>query len=239
MRLSNTPPKGAGKSQGVTLTDKLLAVIDGLGTDKYGNPVGIRSPALSEASGVPAKSITALLASAVTRGRVVVCKITIPGASAQNEYRKGGGLPPPEFKPLNTRRNGAALRTPAPRAANAPPLSTPKLPASADQIAPPVFLKSTQPAVVAVAKTPAAGDVAPPPVEPAVAAQATPKPEVRARLKKEPTAPKASAGDVRVGINDSGTLVIAIDDDTLELNPKQARRLGHFMAGTHGIWNPF
>lgn len=99
MRLNHTPPKGAGKVQHVTLTDKLLKGIDGLGNDKYGNPVGIRSPELAAASGVPAKSITALLATAVTKGRVVVCKITIPGAThAQNEYRKGGGLPPPRIQ---------------------------------------------------------------------------------------------------------------------------------------------
>lgn len=239
MRLSNTPPRGGGKSQRVTLTDKLLAVIDGLGTDKYGNPVGIRSPALSEATGIPAKSITALLGSAVARGRVVVCKITVPGRAVQNEYRKGGGLPPPEFKPLNTRRNHAILRTPAPRAASAPPLSTPILPAPADQIAPPVFLKSTQPAVVAVAKTPAAEGAAPPPAEPAVTAQATPGPTPSAALKKESAAVKARASDVRIGINADGALVIAIDDESMNLDPKQARKLGHFMSATQGVWNPF
>jgi hypothetical protein len=240
MRLNHTPPKGAGKVQHVTLTDKLLKVIDNLGNDKYGNPVGIRSPELAAASGVPAKSITALLATAVTKGRVVVCKITIPGASAQNEYRKGGGLPPPEFVPLNTKRAGIALHgTPKPPSTRSTPLSTP-LPAAA-AIQTPTFLKPTQPEVVAPsAETSAAGDVAnPPPVVPAVAAQATPKPEARARMKKEPAAPKASAGDVRIGINDAGTLVIAIDDDSIELNPKQAKRLGYFMAGTAGVWNPF
>lgn len=242
MTLSPTPPKGAGKRTGVTKTDRLLAHIEGLGLDKATFiPIGIRTAALAAATGVPANSISVLLAPHIKSGRIAMCKISTPGAPQQNEYRKGAGVAQPEFKPLNTRRNniahGAATK-PLPVTTPAPSVSTPK-PAVAT-IVTPTFIKPTHPEVVAPAqKTPAAETAPPISVEPAVAAPATPKPDAGARMKKEPATSKASAGDVRIGINDSGTLVIAIDYDSIELNPKQAKRLGHFMAGTAGVWNPF
>ena len=221
----------------VTKTDALIAHINSLGCDKFFTPIGIRTTALAEATGVPAKSIQALLDPRVKSGELVVCKITGASGQQEREYRVGPGVPPPEFKPLDTRRNGVALRTPATRPTAAPSLSTPKPPA--DQIAAPVFIKSTQPAVVKAVKTPAAGGAAPPLAEPAVTAQATPGPTPRAALKKEPTAVKAPAGNVRIGINAEGILVIAIDDDSIELNQKQACRLGNFMVATQGVWAPF
>ena len=240
MTLSNTPPAGAGQVQRITKTERLLKHIAGLGLDRFGNPVGIRATALAEATGIDKDGISGLLVPHVKSGRLVMCKITVPGerGGPQSEYRAGPGVPPSEFKLLNTKRAGIAPSTPTRRigttGAPAPALSTPK--PAADTINPLTLLKP-QPAVGMA--TPAAGDPAPPRGEPAVTAQATPKPEARARMKKEPAAPKASAGDVRIGINDAGTLVIAIDDDSIELNPKQAKRLGYFMAGTAGVWNPF
>lgn len=241
MRLNHTPPKNAGKVQHVTLTDKLLKVIDNLGNDKYGNPVGIRSPELAAASGVPSKSITALLTAAVGKGRVVVCKISVPGHQPVNEYRKGGGLPPPEFVPLNTKRAGIALRgAPKPTAAGPTPLSTPKPPAG--KIVTPTFISKTQPEVVAptFAETPAAGDAAnPPPVVPAVAAQATPKPQAGAALKKEPATRKASAGDVLLlSIDQDGALQIGYGDDPARwiFAPHHTLALGDFLRGTQGVW---
>lgn len=223
----------------LTKTDALLAHIRGLGRDKYQNPVGIRTTALAEAAGVPAKSIQALLDPSIKRGDLVVCKITNASGQQEREYRAGPGVPPPEFKPLNSRRGpGSLVVSRNGQALPAAMLSTP-MPA-ADQIAAPVFLKSTQPEVVATSeKTPAAGGRPPIRPAPAVAAQATPGPTARAVLKKEPAARSAPAGDVRIGINDAGTLVIALGDASIELNPKQAKRLGHFMTGTQGVWNPF
>jgi hypothetical protein len=242
MRLQNSPPTGAGKSQGTTKTELLLAHIEGLGTDKVtGNPIGIRVAALAEATGVGLTSIPTLLSPYVQNGRLQCCKVTRPGLPPMNEYRRGIGVAIPDFKPLNTKRTHiahAAGIKPLPVTTPAPNLSTPK--PAASPIEPPVFLKQpTQPAVVKAAKTPAAEGAAPPPAEPAVIAQATPGPTSGDELKKEPATRKAPAGDVRIGINCEGTLVIAIDDDTIELNPKQARKLGHFMSGTAGVWNPF
>lgn len=241
MCLDHTPPKGAGKVHGITKTERLIKHIAGLGTDKHGNPIAIRAKALADATGIGPDSVSGLLATAVKAGRLVMCKITVPGTQAQNEYRAGPGVPPPDFKPLNPKRAGIALRgTPKPATAGPTPLSTPK--PAAGEIITPTFITKTQPEVVAptFAKTPAAGGAAhPPPAVPAVAAPATPKPAAGAVLKKEPATRTASAGDVRIGINDSGTLVIALDGDSMELDPQQAKRLGHFMVGTAGVWNPF
>ena len=237
MRLSNTPPAGAGKVHGVTKTERLLKHIAGLGRDKYGAPIAIRATELAAATEIDKDSISGLLAPHVKNGRLVMCKITVPGTSGgpQCVYRAGPGVPPPDFKPLNIKRNGIALRTSELRPSGAPALSTPKPPPA--PIAPPVFLKP-QPAVGNTGRlrpetsTLSSGAQA-------VAAEATPKPEARVRMKKEPAAPKASAGDVRIGINASGALVIALDSDTLELDPKQTRKLGQFMGATQGVWNPF
>ncbi len=238
IRLQNTPPKGAGQAQGVTKTERLIKHICGLGTDGNMKPIGIRTAALAEATGVPANSIQVLLEPHVKKGTLVVCKITSPTGRTEREYRAGPGVPPPEFAPLTTKRRAFQLGLAHIAASGQPAALTPRQDATA--IEPPVFINPTQPAVVKARKTPAAGGAADPPrAAPAVAAQATPGPTPRAALKKEPAAVKAPAGDVRIGINDSGTLVIAIDDEALELDPKQARKLGHFMAGTHGVWNPF
>ena len=242
MRLDNTPPKGAGKSHGVKKTDLLLAHIEGLGTDKVtGNPIGIRVAALAHATGVGATSIPTLLSPYVASGRLQCCKVTRPGLPPMNEYRKGIGVAMPDFVPLKTKRgpgslvvarNGAA--TPA-----AAPLSTPR--AAVATISTPQFLNKPQPAVGKADTTPAADDaVTTPPVESAVAAPATPKSTAGAALKKEPATRKASAGDdLRIGINCDGVIVIASGAESIELNQKQARKLGYFMAGTAGVWNPF
>lgn len=239
MRLNHTPPKGAGRVQHITLTDKLLKVIDSLGNDKYGNPVGIRSPDLAAASGVPAKSITALLATAVTKGRVVVCKITIPGASTQNEYRKGGGLPPPEFTPLNTKRAGVACSTPAARRAPSAEAAKGTLPERATEPVTPVLLSSTTPQP-AVGNTGSAQSDSTSADERAVtSATETPGPQPE-RRGMGPAPAKAPAGDVlSITLDDTGVLVIATDEGVIELQPTHAKRLGHFMVGSQGIWNPF
>ncbi len=218
-----------------TKTDALLAHIRGLGLDKYQNPIGIRTTALAEATGVPVNSIQVLLERSVARGDLVVCKITGASGRQEREYRVGPGVPPPEFKPLKVKPAWPDLTRAAVRPATAPALSTPK--PAAGQIDPPVFLsKPTQPEVVK--KTPAAEGAAPPPAEPAVIAHATPGPTSGDELKKEPATRKAPAGDVRIGINAEGTMVIALDDDSIELDIHQTLKLGDFMHATQGVWRP-
>ncbi len=251
MRMTNKPPAGAGKSQGITKTDQLLKVIEGLGTDKYNNPLAIRTAELAQKTGIDGGSITAFLAAAVRAGRVVMCKVTSGDSKkVTNEYRKAGGLAPPEFKPLNTRRAGIAHGAPAkpvPVTTPAPTLSTPK--PDVTEIEPAVL---GSPQRVGGLKPPAAGKPVTPPVAPAVAAPATPASVARVVLKKEPTAWPVPAGDVAprpqritgnegiaLRIDHDGTLLIATDEGMLEIDPKQSRRLGHFMADTHGVWNPF
>jgi hypothetical protein len=217
-------------------TDQLLAIIEGLGVDKFMNPVSIRVPELAQRSGIDPNSIPPLLTTAVAKGRVIMCKITVPGkAKPLNEYRKAAGAGPHEWMPLNTKRAGVALRTPARPSAPAVPLSTPK--PGVNDIEPATLGKPQR----AVGTTPAAGDQGPPPVAPAVtAAKATPKSTTSARLKKEPAAWPASAGDAfSCGIDEDGTLLITAPEGFLELEPAFTKRLGHFLVNSQGIWNPF
>lgn len=63
----------------------------------------IRTPELSQATGIERANIRALLDHPIKNGDVVVCKVMIPGKPDQNEYRRGPGVPPmpipPELKP--------------------------------------------------------------------------------------------------------------------------------------------
>ena len=214
---------------------KLVAAIRALGVDKYMQPLSIKTKDLAAKTGIATASIQASLEAAVKNGDVVVCKVTPATGHSYNEWRAGPGVPPTEFKPLNTKRAGVALRTPAYDPRPAVPLSTPK--PGVTSIEPATLGKPKR----AVGTTPAAGDQGPPPVAPAVAAtQATPKPTARARMKEEPAAPKASAGDaLTINIDHDGVLIIGTDEGVLELHPEHSRRLGNFMLGSQGIWNPF
>jgi hypothetical protein len=102
----------ADKPVHATKTQTLLTAIEGLGT-KNGLPIGIRTVALAAKTGVPANSIQMLLATHVASGRLCVCKVSVPGAPAQNEYRRGAGVPPPIHTPLKPARAGADIGRPA------------------------------------------------------------------------------------------------------------------------------
>lgn len=192
----------------------------------------------------------------IDAGQVLVCKITTPGVTRgtpQNEYRLATMAQAP-FVPLKPRKNGIAQggpTKPLPVTTPAPKVSTPR--PGVHEIAVPV-LGRAQPAVASNSGSSATGSptTTPSPGVPAVAAQATPEPTAGVVLRKEPTTRKAPAGDVpprpqRINGNDGialridhdGTLLIATDEGVLEIDPKQSRRLGHFMADTHGVWNPF
>ncbi len=201
--------------------DKLVRHICGLGNDKNGNPISIRTADLATACDIAPGSIQAMLSGPVAAGEIYVCKVTLPGVRAFNEYRKGGGQAVPEFRPLDTRRAGIAQST-------------------ADQKPRPSTINKPQPAVgnntgSAIPVPPAsAGDRA------VAARPATPKSTTRARLKEEPAAKKASAGDAfNLTIDDKGVLIIGTDEGVIELQPNDARRLGNFMLGSQGVWNPF
>lgn len=252
MRLATTPPKGAGKSRGATKTDALLRAIEGLGTDRNMNPIGIRTRALAEKTGIPPTSISVLLAPHVASGRLWVCKVTIPGSPPQNEYRKGSGgvvVPP---APLNTRRAGIAhgpATKPLAVTRLAPALSTAPAPGAAPAV--PVFIAreqrgQPQPAVGNTGSSRAADP--PCAAAPAVAAKATPKPTTGDALKKEPAARKASAGDdtktsdedLLLSIDQDGALQVGYGDDPARwiFGPRHVLALGDFLDATQGLWRP-
>jgi len=237
VKLSHTPPRGAGRVKGISKVEQLLACLRKAGTDKNFNPVAIRSPDLAAACQIPVTHVSALLNPCVKDGRVVMCKVTPAGGRPVNEYRLGPGVPPPEHKPLSLRKSGAALGQPGkplPVSGPAPKLSTPRPGVNEIEVA-----SLGKPQRDGGPKPPAAGDQGPPPVEPAVAAaQATPEPKAGAALKKEPAAPRAPAGDaLSITIDHAGVLTIATDEAVIELQQAQCRRLGQFLVGTQGVWS--
>ena len=219
----------------VTKTEQLIGVIRRLGRARTGD--------LAKATGVPSASISVLLAVAVRKGILTVCKVTVPGLPPSNEYRIGGGMAVPDFQPLKTKRIGVALGTAAHR--NTEASKAPPQPPKPDSAEPPVFLNhQPQPAVGKNTGSARSGmsSTAASPEAHAVAAPATPKPASE-RRGTGPAQTKASAGDATsaldIRIDHDGTITIGTVESVIELDPQQARKLGHFMAATHGIWNPF
>lgn len=79
-----------GEVKRVTKTDALLAHIEGLGSDRVSFlPIGIRTNDLAVAVGVPATSVTVLLAPHVKSGRIQVCKVSSPCVPTQNASLSG------------------------------------------------------------------------------------------------------------------------------------------------------
>ena len=198
----------------------------------------IRSGELSTITGITPNNIGTLLAQAIAARTVVVCKISQPGRRSCNEYRIGSGVPD-TFRPLTIKRSD--IGTASHRGGTTPrvPLSEPINPGAAS--ATPTFLKP-QPAVGNTGSSRPDSSDTPAGARTVAADQATPKPAARTRLKKEPAATKASAGDATsaldIRIEHDGTITIGTVESVIELDPKQARKLGHFMGATHGVWNP-
>lgn len=223
-----------------TNAEILVAAIRALGVDKYMRPLSINTSALAEKTGIAAGSVQACLGPALKRGDVVVCKVTPVSDHSYNEWRAGPGIAPPEFKPLNTRRAGIALGAPSkplPVTTPAPKLSTPKPGVSEIQVptlgqAQPEVAKNTGSRLIGKSPT------TPSPEAPAVAAQATPEPSASVTLKKEHTVRKAPAGDVRISIDDEGTVIISTDEAVIELGIDCAMRVGDFFQATEGVWRP-
>jgi hypothetical protein len=199
-------------------TEQLIDALRKLGT--------ARGQQLADATGIAASSIQGMLDGAVKKGEIIVCKVSVPGGhQAQREYRIGPGIAN-TFQPLNLKRTDIAFHAPDPKQ----PQPAPGL-AAHDPIpaSPRIDTDSAR-----------AGSSPPTPLTKAHAvAEATPKPAAE-RRGMGPEQPKASAGDaIQCGIDDDGTLLLTTSEGFLELSPKQARKLGHFMGATHGIWNPF
>lgn len=244
--MSRAPRLGKGEPAA-----RVIEALRSLGTADGVRAVGIRTADLCKLARVDAQNLARITKPLVESGQVTVCKVSTPGCGGPtNEYRLGGGMATPAFKPLDTKRAGIAHGAPTkplPVTTRAPKVSTP-----------PTDIMNIEPASLGAPqrvggpKPPAAGKPVTPPVAPAVAGTATPVPTSSVVLKKEPTARPVPAGDVpprpqRINGNDGialridhdGTLLIATDEGVLEIDPKQSRRLGHFMADTHGVWNPF
>lgn len=231
-----------------TKTDALLRAIEGLGNDKNGRAIGIRTTALAEATGVPANSIQALLTPHVASGRLCVCKVSTPSGQSQNEYRKGAGVPTPTHTPLSTRRAGIASATPTRRPADAHMAKglLPAAPAAPAVPEVPVFLTAPQPAVgqntgsqrmePSSLKTPSGA-----PADTARTVEPTP-PAVRERrgMGPAPVLPVAGAA-LRLAINQAGELQLGDEEDPARyvFTPQQTKQLGYFLRQTHDVWNPF
>lgn len=231
---------------------RILSVLQSLGKADDHRHIAIRTDELVERADVDRHNLSRIVQPLIDAGQVLVCKISTPGVTRGtpcNEYRLAT-MAQGQFVPLNTKRAGIAHGAPTkplPVTTPAPKVSTPR--PDIMNIEPPSL---GAPQRVGGPKPPAAGKPETPPVAPAVAAQATPAPTPGVALKKEPTARPVPAGDVpprpqRITGNDGialridhdGTLLIATDEGVLEIDPKQSRRLGHFMNDTHGVWNPF
>lgn len=233
----------------VTKTEILLAAIEGLGDDKNNRPIGIRTAELAAKTGVAINGIQVLLAPHVASGRLCVCKVTAPGRSAQNEYRRGAGVPPPSHAPLKPKRAGIALGQPG----KPLPVTTPAPAVSASRTAEPatpVFLppRATTPQAQVgnsasrhagtSTETPSAGSAD---TAPGIGPAQTPKSAADAALKKEPATRKASAGDaICLSISMDGTLQVGDEDDPARwvFTPGQVMAIGDFLNLTERVWRP-
>lgn len=220
--------------------DKLIAAIRAAGS--------IRTKELSDATGVQGNNIGTALAAAIARGDVYVCKVTPgPGQTGRstNEYRIGGGKPPPEFVPLNPRRAALASMAASVRRTPSAQPTTGTLPARTEWPATPVFLSSTTPLAQvgnsasqhagASAETPPAG-----PADTAITATPGPAPKRRGMGPASATAPAGDVKKLRLAIDQDGSLQLGDDTDPAQFVflPEQVLQLGDFLHGTQGIWRP-
>lgn len=236
VKLSHTPPRGAGRVKGISKIEQLLACLRKAGTDKNFNPVAIRSPELAAACQIPVTHVSALLNPCVKDGRVVMCKVTPAHGRPVNEYRLGPGVPPPEHRPLNTRKAGAALGQPGkplPVTRKAPALSTPKPaePATPQLVGQPK---------AGVGQNPASTQSDPASAERRAVAEKAPAPMPERRGMGPAPASVLACDVMRLSIDQDGRLQIGDDEDPAryEFNPAQVLELGDFLHATQGLWRP-
>ena len=222
---------------------KLIAAIRAAGT--------IRTKELSDATGVQGNNIGTALAAAIARGEVYVCKVAPgPGGTGRstNEYRIGGGMPVPDFTPLDPKKARIASMTAMARRTPDTSGATGTLPVRSVMPDVPVFLSSTTPQAQvgnsasrhagSPLDTPPAGSAA---TAPGISPAQTPKPDAGAALKKEPATRKASAGDaLRLSIDQDGVLQMGDDEDPARwvFMPNQVLAMGDFLHATERLWRP-
>lgn len=214
--MSGGRPVGTGKS-----ADKVMAVLRGLGTDKEFRPIAIRTPELSQRTGITPNNLARVMNALVEAGQVTRCQVSQPGRGAPvNEYRLGAGMAHHVAPPLNPKRHGIAHGAPTkplPVTTPAPAVSTPRTPVTEIEV--PV-LRHAQPAVAQNSGS-----------RPIGKSTTTPSPEAPAVA--------APAGDVlRISLDDDGTLLLFHEDGVLEMGIDQVMRLGDFLHQTQGVWRP-
>lgn len=225
--MSGGRPVGTGKS-----ADKVMAVLRGLGTDKEFRPIAIRTPELSQRTGITPNNLARVMNALVEAGQVTRCQVSQPGRGAPvNEYRMGAGMAHHVAPPLNPKRHGIAHGAPSkplPVTRPAVQLSTPVAPAT--EIDVPVFIKQT---------TQAASPSATTPQEPAASSPA-PDPDAGTG-RHEPAARTIQPGStLRLSIDQDGRLQIGDDADPAQIvfPPEHTLALGDFLALTQGVWRP-
>jgi hypothetical protein len=217
---------------------KLIAAIRAAGT--------IRTKELSEATGVQPSNIGTGLAQAIARGTVYVCKVAPgPGGTGRptNEYRIGGGMPAPDFTPLDPKRARIAAMASITRRAPDTRAATGTLPARSVMPEVPVFLSSTtpQPAVGNTGSTQSELTSADERAVTSIPETPGPQPERRGMGPAPARAPVGNAEKLKLAIDADGVLQMGDDTDPARFvfTPQQTKQLGYFLRQTHDVWNPF
>jgi len=230
-------------------TERILAVLRSLGTDRDNRPVSIYTAELAERAQVNHGSMAVLGKAMEARGLVVRCLVQPAAGNARHAWRMGPGMPVPAFVPLNTKRAGVAMGQPGKPMPVTTPASATSTPCATEP-ATPVFLQTratTPQAQVGnsasryakfLPDTPPAGSAA---TVPGIRLAQTPKPDAGAELKKEPATRKASAGDaLRLSIDQDGVLQMGDDEDPARwvFMPNQVLAMGDFLHATERLWRP-
>lgn len=230
-------------------TERILAVLRSLGTDRDNRPVSIYTAELAERAQVNHGSMAVLGKAMEARGLVVRCLVQPAAGNARHAWRMGPGMPVPAFVPLNTKRAGVAMGQPGKPMPVTTPASATSTPCATEP-ATPVFLQTRattpQAQVGNSASRHAGSPLDTPPAGSAATALGispaqTPKPDAGAALKKEPATRKASAGDaIRLAISKDGSLQVGDVDDPARwvFTPDQVMAIGYFLHLTERVWRP-
>lgn len=223
--------KAAEAPRTLTKGEALARIIEGMGNETSGQPKGIRSRELAERAGINQANLCNYLAAHVKSGRIAVARVdTIKNGAtySTNEYRKGCGVPLPDFTPLRTTGltgTRMASRIDARMGAVAAPAPQPAVGQNTGSRRPdPSSLKTPSGAPADTART----------VEP------TP-PAVRERrgMGPAPALPVAGAA-LRLSINQDGELQLGDEEDPARLvfAPAQVLAIGDFLHATKRVWRP-
>lgn len=208
-------------------TERLVQIIEGLGTEADGRPKGIRSQELAKRAGIQQSNLHNFLGPYISTGRLAAMRVDVMRNGqpySTYEYRKGCGVPAPDFKPLQLSQqfgiNRAATRS-APLAASAP---QPAVGNNTGSLRPEPSSLKTPPGAPADTARQTAG-----PTPPAA--------QERRGMGPAPTLPVAGAA-LRLAIDQDGALQLGDEDDPARFvfTPDQVLALGDFLHGTQGVW---